>query len=267
MIKLIDSYSCNNKLRSVSPLWKSGFAAVLFVLAYVCHPLIQLLIVGWLSVWTVGIARIPVRIYFRLLGTSYLFYAFSLPAIIIEWTPTNAWSGISDRTVLVSLLNWTAYVSLNGMQTALSLFLRVAACIGCLFFIILTVPVFELFQVMKKLRMPALVLEIMLIMYRFLFLLEDTAQEMYTAQKARGGHSGFNSRIRDTAILLVRLFSKTMQRYKDLANGLTARGFTEDIAMAPLPAFTVPSGFRRMGITGVLVLLILELWLRWGERL
>jgi cobalt/nickel transport system permease protein len=269
MIKLIDTLSYRNRLRSVSPMWKCGFAAVLFVCSYLSHPVVQLLLASWMFIWTVLYARIPIKAYLILIGLPCLFYVSSLPAIIIEIRSmsTDSVAGISSNQVLFSALNWTFYVTEAGLYKAGYLFTRVFACISCLTFVMLTTPMSALFQVMSKLRMPSLVLEIMLIMYRFLFLLTETAQNMYSAQQARGGQSGFRSRLNDTAILIVRLFGKTMHKYKGLSHGLTARGFTEEIRMAPYEANPIALRYKWESYIGVTGLLLLELWIRWRYML
>lgn len=265
MIKLIDTLSYANRLRSVSPMWKCGFAAVLMVLSYLSHPMIQMMIVGWMFIWTTLYARVPVKVYSLLIGASCLFYAASLPAIVIEFTSNG--SVLPDGVILFTFAQWTAYVTEAGMYQAGSLLVRIMACLSCLTFVMLTTPMSDLFQVMKKCRVPSLVLELMLIMYRFLFVLSDTAQQMYTAQRARGGQTGFYRRLNDTAILIVRLFGKTMQRYKGLAQGLVVRGFTDEIQLAPVQAGLVPFRYRWESYIGMTLLLLFELWLRWEETL
>ncbi|MBW7477291.1 cobalt ECF transporter T component CbiQ [Paenibacillus oenotherae] len=246
MIKLIDTLSYSNALRPVSPLWKCGFAAALLLLSYVTHPQIQLCILLWMLIWIIGYAGIPAKYCLLLLGSSCLFYLASLPALIVEFKA------------------WTIYISDNGVQTVAVLFCRMIACLSAMLFIILTTPISQLLQVMRKLRVPALVLELMLITYRFLFLFLDTAQDMYVAQRARGGQYGFKSKLRDTAVIVVRLFAKTMQRYRGLSHGLISRGFTDEIKPAPYEAGALPLRFRlEMGI-GIVILLLGESWLRWG---
>ncbi|WP_240415112.1 cobalt ECF transporter T component CbiQ [Paenibacillus periandrae] len=265
MIKLIDTLSYKNRLRSVSPAWKCGFAAVLFIGAYLSHPVVQLCLAGWMLVWTVFYARIPFKSYLLLIGLPCLFYVASLPAIVIEigTQSRDSVAAVSTNQVLFTFMNWTCYMTEAGLHQAGYLFARVVACLSCLTFVMLTTPMSELFQVMNKLRMPTLVLEIMLIMYRFLFLLSETAQHMYTAQKARGGQFGFRGRLNDTAILIVRLFGKTMQRYRALSHGLIARGFTDEIRMAPYAAKPVATRYWLESWIGVCLLLGLECWIRW----
>ncbi len=148
MIKLIDTFSYTNRLRSVSPMWKSGFAAVLMVLSYLSHPVTQMMIVGWLFVWITLYARIPVKAYSLLIGASCLFYAASLPAIVIEFTSAGPVS--PDGMILFTFARWTSYVTEAGIYEAGSLLARIIACLSCLAFVMLTTPMSELFQVMKK---------------------------------------------------------------------------------------------------------------------
>lgn len=238
------------------------FAAALFALSYLSHPIIQLAIMGWMFVWIVIYARIPVKQYVLLLAVPCLFYAASFPALVLEIEPLSS-DSLTSGVVLFTAFHWAIKLSDANVLMAVHLFVRVAACLSCLTFVTLTLPITELFQVFKKLRMPALVLELMLIMYRFLFLLMDTASRMYAAQLARGGHSSFRSKIKDMAMLIVRLFDKTMQRYKGVSNGLIARGFTNDILMPPYEAMPMPARYKWEGYIGFVILAVVEVWNQW----
>ncbi|MEW9700180.1 cobalt ECF transporter T component CbiQ [Paenibacillus sp. SI8] len=263
MIKLIDTLSYRNSLRAVSPMWKCGFAAVLLLLSYLSHPAVQILLSLWMMLWTIGYARIPLKYYFLVIGTACLFYSASLPALIVEIRPSQDTLKASSDIISYTCMNWTAFVSSTGLLLAGKLLLRVLASLSCMTFIMFSTPFSELLQVMKRLRIPSLVIEIMLIMYRFLFILSETAHDMFVAQKARGGQSSFRSKLKDTAILIVRMFMKAMQRYKALFNGLLSRGFTDDIHMAPYEASPVSLRYRFESFVGVGLLLSLEIWLRW----
>ncbi len=246
-------------------MWKSGFAALLILLSYIAHPVVQLVLFVWISLWIAAYAKVPLSLYFILLCSSLLLFVTSLPAILIEIHSLDTEQGGGHGWVLFTFSHWTLYLNPTGLQLAVKLVCRIIACLSASLLLILTTPMSELFQVMKKLRMPSLVLEIMLITYRFLFLLLDTAHDMYRAQRARGGQQGFKGRLKDTAILIVRMFAKTMQRYQGLANGMISRGFTEDIRMAPYRGGHVPTRYKWESCIGVVLLLIIECLLRWRE--
>lgn len=266
MIRLIDNLSHTNHLRKLTPLWKCGFAAVLFTIACLSHELVQFMIVVWLLLWIVSYGGTPLKSYGLLLAASCLFFIASLPALLLEVMQTNNLTDHPAKLVLGSSFSWTVYIPESNLIRAWTLFTRITACMSCLMFVIVTTPVSELFQVMKKFGMPSLVLEIMQIMYRFLFLLTDTAEQIYAAQRARGGQIGFKRRIIDTAVLITRLFGKTMQRYTGLSYGLRARGFTDELLIAPLePKPSMPRRYHWESAIGVIVCLIVEIWLRWRE--
>ncbi|UQZ81706.1 Cobalt transport protein CbiQ [Paenibacillus konkukensis] len=263
MIRTIDVLSYNNKLRIVPPMWKSGFAAALVFLAYLTHPVVELALFGWMLVWTIGYAKIPLRYYGAFLGASCLFFIGSLPVLLLEIEPAGSAQQMTHGIIVGAFSHMTLYLNWNGLHLAMKLFVRILACLSATLFLILTTPMTELFQVMRKLRVPHLVLELMLITYRFLFLLADTAHDIYVAQRARGGQQGFRGRLQDTAVLVVRLFGKTMQRYQGLANGMISRGFTEDIRMAPYEAEPMPGRYKLEMYGGVVLLIAAECWLRW----
>lgn len=267
MIKLIDTLSYHNSLRTYSPMWKCGFAASLLLMSYLSHPAVQIILTVWMMLWTVGYARIQFKHYLLIIGTACLFFVASVPAMVIELRPLHETVKSSSEFISYSFMYWTAFVTPNGLLLAGELFIRILASLSCMAFIMFSTPFSELLQVMKRLRVPSLVLEIMLIMYRFLFILSETAHDMFVAQQARGGQSGFKSRLKDTAILIVRMFIKTMQRYRTLSNGLLSRGFTDDIQMAPYEATSVPLRYKLESYAGVGILLLLEIWLRWRSIL
>ncbi|ASS73700.1 cobalt ECF transporter T component CbiQ [Tumebacillus algifaecis] len=261
MIRLIDTLSYSNAFRSVSPLWKCGFAAALFVLAISSHPLVQLLIAVWIIVWTVRYARIPFRSFLLLFAVSCLFFVAGSPALLLEIGSESDFLKHNGMMFIPLFADTGLYITDSGLLRAGELFMRIAACLSCMFFLILTTPFTELLQVLKRLRVPSLVLELMLIMYRFIFLLADTAHDINVAQRARGGYVGFSRSLHDLAHLVVHLFAKTMHQYRGLSHGLLSRGFADEISLAPYQAKPVPFRYRLESVLGLLVLICLEVWI------
>ncbi|WNS46558.1 cobalt ECF transporter T component CbiQ [Paenibacillus sp. MMS20-IR301] len=258
MIRRIDTLSYNNALRQLSPLWKSFFAALMFLLAYTVHPLLQLVITLWMMSWCILHAGIPVRAYGLLFGTALLFYVLSLPALLVEFGHPAAGAPGIFRLPGTGL---PVYVTAAGLQRAGLLLARVAACMSCFFFLMLTTPFSELLQVLRRLRMPQIVLELMLIMYRFLFLLSDAAHGMMLSRRLRGGRRGYKARLHETAAMAGALFGNTMHRYYGLSQGLLARGFTDEIILPPYTARPVPRRYAARAYAGITVLLLAQLWL------
>lgn len=258
MLRRIDALSYRGAFSGCSPLWKSGFAGMMFVLACLGHAPVQLAVWFWLAVWTIKYGRISWKPYVSLTATSLLFYALSLPALLIEVAP-----GSAQGVVLVDWGNGTLLLSPIGAVQAEQLLLRVGACLSCFLFLIVTTPFAALLNMMERLRFPAVVIELMLIMYRFLFLLGDTAAGMMLARKLRGGARGFGAAVADTTSLAGRLFVKTMERYRGAAIGYTVRGYEGTIRMGPDRSLPLPLRYRVEGWMGAVLLTGAELYLRW----
>ncbi len=73
----LDTLAYTNQLRDVPPEHKLAFVLTVLIIALCAHPLVQLVITLWLSVWTVGYAKIPLGVYFRLLMVVAMFWLAS----------------------------------------------------------------------------------------------------------------------------------------------------------------------------------------------
>lgn len=257
MIRRIDACVSMNALRPLSPMWKSLFTALMFVLASTLHPVLQAVITVWMMVWCTVYAQIPLRVYGLLSGTALLFCVLGMPALLLEFG--HPAGGQAEGIFQLSVL--PLYITADGLQRAGLLLARVAACMSCFLFLICTTPFHELLQVLRRLRMPQIVLELMLIMYRFLFILGDTAQGMLLARTLRGGKRGFRARLCETAEMAGALFAGTMRRYYGLSQGLTARGYTGEIMLPPYVPRAVPLKYSLQAYAGIVLLLLAQWWI------
>lgn len=216
------------------PGQKLAFAAVLLILALVTPPPLQLLISLWLAVWIVGYAGIPARFYLPMLLLPLGFALSSLPAIVIngvsrEAFPTvhaDMWRGLSQPVA-----GWNLYISKLGLSQALRLLTRSLAATSAMFFLLLTTPFSELIQVLRKLGLPPLLLDLMVHVYGFIFTLMAIVDEIMVAQRARSGYSSWRRSLRSLGLLTGQLLQRSMNTYRGLSMGLAARGFRGDLRL------------------------------------
>ncbi|MEQ8970462.1 MAG: cobalt ECF transporter T component CbiQ [Coleofasciculus sp. C1-SOL-03] len=231
----IDAIAYRNRLRHLPPVQKLGFALVVLFISIFSHAPTQFLIILWMGIWTVGYAGIRWRVYLRLIALASLFLLLGLPALIvniapttqIEFAQTDQWGGIN-------LGSWYLYISRSGSQQAGVVFMRSLACMSCLFFILCTVPFIEIVQTMRRLNVPVILTDILLLMYRFVFILLKTAKELKLAQQARNGYRTWRLTMHSLGLLVGQLFLRTLQRYHQFSLGLATRGFTGDFPVGLL---------------------------------
>jgi cobalt/nickel transport system permease protein len=112
-----------------------------------------------------------------------------------------------------------------GMAAAAGLIARSLAGLSCLLFLALTTPITDLLAGLRRLGVPREIVEIGMLMYRFLFLLADAALAMNNAQAARLGHSTGGRRMRSLGLLVANLLPRALDRARRLETGLATRGW------------------------------------------
>ncbi len=222
----LDNLSYNNRLRHLPPEHKLGFALVGLAIALIAHPLVQIAIALWMSVWIVGYARIPVKVYGQMLGLAIGFWVTSIPALIISGVAVSARATIqADALSGLTVGSYYFYLSAQGLIQAGLIFFRTISTVSCLYFVLFTTPFTELLQVLRRLGCPVVLTELLLLMYRFIFIFLSTARELWIAQQSRNGYCTSQRWIYSLSLLIGQLFQKTMQHYQQLVLSTAARGF------------------------------------------
>lgn len=172
-------------------------------------------------------ARIPVRIYTRLMSIPMIFLIFSLMGVAL--TITNA---VDPLMILgVNTGKWTVGFTKDGIIQALKLFFRAYGGVSCLYFLTLTTPMLDVIWVLKKIRVPAIITELMTIVYRFIFVLIDSASMIYTSQECRLGYSALKKSYYSLGKLIANLFVHSFQNAQQLYVALSARGYRGNLAV------------------------------------
>lgn len=222
----IDTLAYTNRLRWLAPEQKLLFAIALLIVAAFTHPLVQILIAVWMSIWTIIYARIPSKIYFKLVYVATLFWLTSLPALVINGVNIDDLHLVqTDSLTGLYIGFYYVYISIHGVDQGLTILTRAIASLSCLYFIMLTIPFTEILQVMRRVGCPVLLTDLLLLMYRFIFVLLNTATELWTAQQARGGYCSFSIGMKSLALLIGQLLKRTLENYRQVSLSLESRGF------------------------------------------
>ena len=167
------------------------------------------------------------RISFRVLASrvwiGVLFFtgAISIPALFL--VP-------GDVLVGGTLLPWT--ITYQGLQSASLLVLR-AECAATLVFL-LTVTSYwsHVLRALRWFRVPAFVVVLLETSYRYVFVLLQTAQEMFESRQARlMGRMEPSAQRRFASSTAAVLFDKTLQLGSEVHSAMQARGFRGNIVL------------------------------------
>ena len=176
-----------------------------------------LLVMGLL---TVRKGRVKPKLYVSMLLIPFSFLTIGIMGILLAVTREK-----EGLLAALQLGNWFVGISKAGLSTGLSLFLKSMAAVSCLYFISLTTPMIDMLQVLGRIGLPALVIDLMGLIYRFLFLLMETGATMLSAQNSRLGYATFQNSFRSMGALSSTLFLRAYKRGERTYTAMESRGY------------------------------------------
>jgi len=234
MVHLMDCYAYTSRWRHRHPAEKAAFAGGLLILSFFVPLSGLLLILFVVSLVALLGARIPGPLYGRVL-------AIPLSFILI---------GASSLLVTLSFHSGLIHIGFakEGVATAIQLTARALAATSCLIFFSLTTPTADWMPLLRKLYVPAVVVDLMMMTYRLLFVFAERLSTLQQAQAARLGNLTFRSRIRTTGLIGANLFIRSLDRARRIDLGMESRCYNGEIPSLP---------FERKPSPGVIIVVFL----------
>jgi cobalt/nickel transport system permease protein len=123
-----------------------------------------------------------------------------------------------------------------GAMTAIEVSLRALAATASLLLMILTIPLTDLLGLLRRARVPAAIVDITLLVYRFIMVIVDAAELGRISQTSRMGYSGFRRSLRSAGLLAAALLPRCLDRAARMENGLAARAYGGDLRVLSPPS-------------------------------
>ena len=217
MHNLLDDYAIGNALLETNARLKLflGLGAILLCVSSTT-PIAPLFVAITMSLVTLILAKIPGRIYVRLLLVPLSFALLSATVVAFM-------HGSGQTLFSVELDGLNLVIRDKGANLAALLIARTFGGMCSLFFIALTTPMIEIFAVLKSLRIPQSVIELSMMIYRYIFVFLDQAALIHSAQLMRLGDAGARNSINSFAMLSSVLFLRSWEQGErlDRGHGLT----------------------------------------------
>jgi cobalt/nickel transport system permease protein len=226
----IDRYAYSNRLRGVDPAHKAGLALLVIVLCLVLdEPAVGLLAAGWMWFLTVALAALPPLAVAGLLLAESTFLALACLGVALSLSgaavPGSEWAWQVGPLWLSS-----SPAALNSVAHLLTRALGGATAMN---FLALTTPLVDLVDLLRRLRVPALLIDLMTVIYRFIFVLLESLERMHTAQSSRLGYVTWRRGLASAGLLGSRLFLDAYERSRRLETALQSRGYDGQLNVLP----------------------------------
>jgi len=242
----IETAAYASRWQAVAPSAKALFALGGMVAAWVAvHPGTLAMLAAVMALAALVGARVPLRTYMAVALPPLGFLLLSCLTMLATPGTDGAWYWAGAM--------WPAVTRTAGRSLAM-----LAALLG----FVLTTPLPDLLALLRRLRTPELLLDLMALCYRMLFVLRQAWIDGVTAQSARLGYRGWRHAWRSTGLLAGQMAVQVWQRAGALQMAAEARGYQGTLRFLP----AVFPQARRQNAWAALAALVLVLAAA-GDRL
>uniref|UniRef100_A9A9I1 Cobalt ABC transporter, inner membrane subunit CbiQ n=1 Tax=Methanococcus maripaludis (strain C6 / ATCC BAA-1332) TaxID=444158 RepID=A9A9I1_METM6 len=244
---LIDSIANSNNLRSVNPTLKVIFAiSSLLVSLFSKNFIVPFLIAVIISFVVIFVAKVPKNVYLTLLAAPVIFGIITFVMMMFLFG-TEIYMSFDFFGITINLLK-------DGFSLGLLTFFKMLGGVSCTLFLALTTPFTEIFCILKKSKMPKNMLEIAMMMYRYIFMLLDEALTMEHAQKTRLGYKTLKTSYHSLGLLTGSLFIKALDKGDVIYNSLNSRGYDGNLMFFGNMSYPNPNYIVLIGIFELMLL-------------
>lgn len=220
-------------------------------------PVVPIIVFLTSTILVLYFAKIPYRFYLKLLGYPIIIVALTCVIIALFF-------GYQNPLLEMNLLGLKYTVFKDGITLGINTFFRVAGGLSTQFFLVLTTPMTSILLILRKAHIPNVLIEMSLLIYRYIFVFIEVMETMHTAQELRLGYSGLKKKLRSTSLLIGSLFIRTLEQGERTFTAMNARGYDGNIrTLDDLPRPRVRSILGIVFFDSILMLitiLTLRLW-------
>lgn len=221
----IDKYAYSSKLKVINPAEKMFFALItLGVCLWANNCIVSMLAISLMTFLITKVGKTKLSIFIKLMMVPIAFLIIGILTIVISYS-------LNRETFLVSIKFFNGWigVSESGIFQGINMFLKVMGSLSCLYFISLTTPMVDVISVLSKLRIPSFLIELISLVYRFIFIILETSEMMFISQNSRLGYRDIRTAYKSLGALASTLFIRSFKRANDLYTALEARGYNGEL--------------------------------------
>ncbi|MGI5874587.1 MAG: cobalt ECF transporter T component CbiQ [Bacillota bacterium] len=215
---IVDKLCYSSRLRYMNAGEKFAFAIITLLICVVSRSILcAAVILAATAILTVKIGGIPLSRYRTLMAVPLTFILLSTLAIIVNFshTPLDAFA-IPLGSIYVT-------GSWHGIYRAFQLIITAMAAVSCLYFLSLNTPMTDILEVLRRLRCPLLFIELMMLIYRFLFVLLEIASSITTSQRSRLGNKDLKTAYHSFSNMVSVLFVRAIKKSNALFDAMESR--------------------------------------------
>ncbi len=216
---IIDKIAYNNRLAETNPYLKCGIGIFFLLLSIIWNHIgILIAIFLGMNILLIKAAKVNPKIYIRLLTIPSVFILLSLLGTLFYVDKSS-----DGFLYSITFFGYSIGYSRFTLVRAIYSLLRCFSALTCIYFITLTTSFNQLILVFKTLHVPKEIIEIVMLVYRFIFIFFEETAQIYITQELRFGYLNLKTSYHSMGILLSTLFTRVMTRYRDMSIALETK--------------------------------------------
>ena len=218
---IIDRYAYTNKISKLNPVKKTIFSMIMLLISIICeNKSVQAGIIIFMATFIIYTSEMGIVDYLKLLSIPMIFLITSCLAITFGISTTD-----TNMIASINIAGRYAGITYRGIRTAINTAFRAVSALSCVYFLMLTTPFGQIIFVMKKARIPDIIIELSMLIYRFIFIFIDESAEIYKSQELKFGYMGLKNGYNSFGMLVSILYKRIMKRYDEMSIALDVKLF------------------------------------------
>lgn len=221
----VDYYAYASHMRSWNATFKIIFSMLCLLLCLILNNIyVSIAVILIMGYMTVVIGGLELDHYISMLLIPIVFLLFGSAAIAVgfSWNPIGQYN--------LNVFGWFyIYCSQASLWKASGLIFKALGAVSALYMMTLTTPLSELIVVLRKAHIPKVIIELMNMIYRYIFIMLDTHSRMKNSAEARLGYVDFKTSCYSFGQVASNLLIVSLKRGTDYYNALESRCYNGDL--------------------------------------
>ena len=239
--KTLEYYSYNSKINSWNPHLKFWYSMVLIVLGIILSNIyISISIVFICGFITIFLGKISLKKYIDFFKVPTIFLLISVAVININFS-----KNITDFYYF-NIGDLYIYTTDENIKKSCILFWRALSGVSSMYMLALSTPLNEIIYVIKKVRTPQIIIELMYLVYRFIFIMRDSYKSMRKSIESRLGFRDYRTSLLSFGKIISNILIVSLRKSNSFYDSMESRGYKGEIRF-----FIKEKGINKKAIIGM----------------
>lgn len=184
----IDYYAYSSGIRNWNAGFKTLFSMTVLLFCIIADNVyVSFTIVLTMALFTIIKGKVKAADYLQLMTIPLAFMILGSIAIAIGFSKEP----VGDYRIDLRICY--LYTSASGIRRCLEVFMKAWGAVSAMYLMTLSTPASELISVLRKVRIPKVMVELMNMIYRFIFIMMEVQEKMKISSQSRLGYVDFKT--------------------------------------------------------------------------